>query len=189
MASRQFMAGASCKGLDPNIFYPASGYDEEVAKAVCSGCWVQKDCLEYALETGEQFGVWGSTTEKDRRRILKRYRRQNISSPEGATAVNIPEWPKGKAAPLATQRGFRVREEILTIAAMYVVAQSPDQTIGSLSALTDVAGISSQPVRTLYPEMYPGEIRTHLEALAAATIVSGLIAVHGSCEPAEPIAA
>ena len=68
-------SNASCRGLDPAIFYPASEEDAAEAKAVCAGCVVREACLEYALVNRERDGVWGGATEKERRRI-HRHRRK-----------------------------------------------------------------------------------------------------------------
>lgn len=67
---------AACRGLDPEIFYPAvEEADVADAKAVCSACGVQQTCLEFALQVREKEGVWGGATEKERRRILRQRRR------------------------------------------------------------------------------------------------------------------
>jgi WhiB family transcriptional regulator, redox-sensing transcriptional regulator len=66
---------AACKGLDPDIFYPVSDEEAEVAKAVCAQCAVQRDCLEHALGSRERDGVWGGATEKERRRMIRQRRR------------------------------------------------------------------------------------------------------------------
>jgi WhiB family redox-sensing transcriptional regulator len=66
---------AACKGLDPDIFYPVSDEEAEVAKAVCAQCVVQRDCLEHALGSRERDGVWGGATEKERRRMIRQRRR------------------------------------------------------------------------------------------------------------------
>ena len=66
----------ACRGLDPDIFYPATDEEAEEAKAVCEKCAVRKPCLEYALANRERDGVWGGATEKERRRML-RQRRQS----------------------------------------------------------------------------------------------------------------
>jgi WhiB family redox-sensing transcriptional regulator len=66
---------AACQGLDPEIFYPVSDEDADVAKAVCAGCAVRQTCLEYALGSRERDGVWGGATEKERRRIIRQRRR------------------------------------------------------------------------------------------------------------------
>ncbi len=66
---------AACRGLDPEIFYPASDEEAAVAKAVCGQCAVASTCLEYALGSRERDGVWGGATEKERRRIIRQRRR------------------------------------------------------------------------------------------------------------------
>jgi len=65
----------ACRGLDPEIFYPSSDEEAEVAKTVCMGCSVRHACLEHALGSRERDGVWGGCTEKERRRIVRQRRR------------------------------------------------------------------------------------------------------------------
>jgi WhiB family redox-sensing transcriptional regulator len=71
-------AYANCKGCDPELFHPERGpgcvADVQAAKAVCRGCVVRGACLEYAIAAGEKLGVWGGTTD-DERRAIKRQRR------------------------------------------------------------------------------------------------------------------
>jgi WhiB family redox-sensing transcriptional regulator len=69
-------AGASCRCMPPELFFPAGSTGiaiEEIegAKAVCHGCPVQDDCLQYALETNQEAGIWGGTTEDERRRLRR----------------------------------------------------------------------------------------------------------------------
>lgn len=69
-------ASALCEGEDPELFFPIgnTGPAErqiEEAKAVCRRCSVTSDCLNWALETGQDAGVWGGLSE-DERRSLKR---------------------------------------------------------------------------------------------------------------------
>lgn len=71
----QWRDQAACLGLDPQIFYPATDEEADVARAVCDGCEVRTDCLEYALSRREKDGVWGGATERDRRRIIRQRRR------------------------------------------------------------------------------------------------------------------
>ena len=66
---------AACRGLDPEIFYPASDEEAEAAKAVCAQCVVASACLEHALAHREREGVWGGATERERRRIHRQRRR------------------------------------------------------------------------------------------------------------------
>ena len=66
---------AACRGSDPDIFYPVNEDDADEAIAICMACPVREPCLEYALVARERYGVWGGTTEKDRRRIWRKRRR------------------------------------------------------------------------------------------------------------------
>ena len=66
----------ACQGLDTEIFYPDNEDHADFAISVCSDCVVRLACLEYALENREHQGVWGATTARDRRRML-RQRRQS----------------------------------------------------------------------------------------------------------------
>ena len=67
-----WQARANCRGLDPDIFYPTRGVRLGEVKAVCAGCVVREDCLEYALANGEKFGIWGGVSERQRRLMRKR---------------------------------------------------------------------------------------------------------------------
>ncbi len=62
---------ANCMGVDPDLFFPERGASTREAKEVCRGCVVREDCLEYALENGEKFGIWGGMSERERRRIRR----------------------------------------------------------------------------------------------------------------------
>jgi len=62
---------AACREMDPELFFPVAargpGADEiDRAKAVCAGCRVRRQCLQYALATRQMHGVWGGTTEEER---------------------------------------------------------------------------------------------------------------------------
>lgn len=64
----------NCRGLDPSIMVPENSHGTAEAKKICVGCTVKAQCLEYALENREHHGVWGGTSERDRRRILRQRR-------------------------------------------------------------------------------------------------------------------
>ncbi|HEX2064919.1 MAG TPA: WhiB family transcriptional regulator [Acidimicrobiales bacterium] len=66
---------AACRGIDPEIFHPPSEEEAELAKAICARCMVREPCLQHALSHREPEGVWGGTTGKERRRLLRRQRR------------------------------------------------------------------------------------------------------------------
>jgi WhiB family transcriptional regulator, redox-sensing transcriptional regulator len=63
---------AACINADPDLFFPDdSRSPAHEAKEWCARCPVQPECLEYALAAGEEFGVWGGLTEKERRNLLR----------------------------------------------------------------------------------------------------------------------
>jgi WhiB family transcriptional regulator, redox-sensing transcriptional regulator len=66
---------AACRSTDPELFFPVGNGSPALrqigrAKQVCARCPVRTPCLEWALETGQQAGVWGGTSE-DERRVLR----------------------------------------------------------------------------------------------------------------------
>ena len=63
---------AACYGLDPEIFFPTSEEEAGLALSYCSACQVREICLEWAIQNGERYGVWGGTTEQERRRLMRR---------------------------------------------------------------------------------------------------------------------
>ena len=75
--------GANCLGVDPDLFFPERGASTREAKEVCRGCIVRRQCLEFALQNGEKFGIWGGLSERERRRI-RRQRAQAARSGYGA---------------------------------------------------------------------------------------------------------
>ena len=60
---------AACQGKDPDLWFPEKGESSTEAIAICEGCPVRSECLEYAIEAGEAFGIWGGTTPAERRRM------------------------------------------------------------------------------------------------------------------------
>ena len=71
---------ALCKDEDPELFFPlgttgTSTLQTAMAKSGCALCDVRPECLEWALATGQDSGVWGGLSEEERR-ALKRARRR-----------------------------------------------------------------------------------------------------------------
>ena len=62
---------AVCAQTDPEVFFPEQGGSTRDAKVVCSGCDVRAECLAYALDNDEQYGVWGGLSERERRRLVR----------------------------------------------------------------------------------------------------------------------
>ncbi|MER6615451.1 WhiB family transcriptional regulator [Streptomyces xantholiticus] len=73
---------AACRDEDPDLFFPigTSGpalLQEAEAKAVCDRCTVREPCLRWAMETGQDLGVWGGTSETERRKLKRRAARRS----------------------------------------------------------------------------------------------------------------
>ncbi|MER6044102.1 WhiB family transcriptional regulator [Streptomyces sp. NPDC001856] len=69
---------AECRREDPDLFFPIGTtgpalLQTEQAKAVCRRCPVQEPCLEWAMETDQTLGVWGGTSENERRALVRRH--------------------------------------------------------------------------------------------------------------------
>ena len=62
---------ALCAQVDQDGFYPDKGGSTANAKATCARCVVREQCLEYALANDERYGIWGGTSEGDRRKIRR----------------------------------------------------------------------------------------------------------------------
>jgi WhiB family transcriptional regulator, redox-sensing transcriptional regulator len=68
-------AGA-CLAADPDLFFPVAvgtAADKETTRAlrICDGCPVKRQCLDFAMRTGEASGIWGGTTPEERVRVLR----------------------------------------------------------------------------------------------------------------------
>ncbi len=61
----------NCRGGDADLFFPERGASTRRAKAICDGCEVRDLCLDYALDNGEKFGIWGGLSERERRRARR----------------------------------------------------------------------------------------------------------------------
>src|ERR687892_1822506 len=63
---------ARCKEMDPDLFFPVGTTGPallqiEAAKAVCRQCDVREECLQYAIDSNQEYGIWGGMTEEERR--------------------------------------------------------------------------------------------------------------------------
>ena len=63
---------AACRDLDTAVFFPETDEETGAALAVCATCPVREACLEFALVTRQDDGVWGGMTETDRKRLRRR---------------------------------------------------------------------------------------------------------------------
>lgn len=74
---------AACAGEDLALFFGAEGergferaLRERAVKRICARCPVREQCLQHALETGEEFGVWGGLAPWERNKIRRENRRE-----------------------------------------------------------------------------------------------------------------
>ena len=70
---------AACRSVDANLFFPSgstgtAAAELQAAKAFCRSCPVQRACLEFALETNQEDGVWGGKDETERRPLRREWR-------------------------------------------------------------------------------------------------------------------
>jgi WhiB family redox-sensing transcriptional regulator len=69
--SSDWSDSAACMDQDPEYFFSETTKSIQYAKQLCSICVVKVDCLDYALENDEQFGIWGGFTHHERSRLQK----------------------------------------------------------------------------------------------------------------------
>jgi WhiB family transcriptional regulator, redox-sensing transcriptional regulator len=84
---------AICRDEDPELFFPIGEEhtsnkaptgpvqaQQAEAKTVCRRCPVVTDCLAWAIESGQDFGVWGASTPEERRAFKRRSARTRARS-------------------------------------------------------------------------------------------------------------
>ena len=74
---------------DPELFFPKSYGDEHQfqvrqAKSICRKCKLIADCLEFALDTGDQHGVLAGTDPAQREIIRRRRNEQELRNTAAA---------------------------------------------------------------------------------------------------------
>lgn len=79
---------AICRDTDPDLFFPVGTTGNALvqiqkAKDVCGECPANRDCLEFALETNQDSGIWGGTSEEERRKM----RREMVARAKAATSA------------------------------------------------------------------------------------------------------
>ena len=75
-----WMADGKCRLHPPATFFPSDGVGVDKARKICRGCPVLSRCLEYALAERIDHGVWGGCSERERRRILKTRRSDELAA-------------------------------------------------------------------------------------------------------------
>ena len=90
--NRKWRQSAACLHADQDLFFPVgstgNAADEiRQAKLVCAGCPVRLACLQFALTTNQEFGVWGGCDEDERHQLRREWRaaRHKFSRRQGST--------------------------------------------------------------------------------------------------------
>lgn len=81
-ADYTWRTNAICRDTDPELFFPVGTTGQALlqidrAKQVCAECSVQVSCLQFALETNQDSGIWGGTSEEERRAIRRQIAARN----------------------------------------------------------------------------------------------------------------
>lgn len=71
-AREEWMELAACLDVDPELFFPEpGGYDKgRAARRICGSCPVRGECLQFAVDTSEQYGIWGGMSLAERRKAV-----------------------------------------------------------------------------------------------------------------------
>lgn len=91
-AEADWRSRGACLSVDPELFFPLSSVGPAArqlnkAKSVCTRCPVQAQCLDFALATRQMDGIWGGTSEDERRRILARIDGRSARRPKMPVGV------------------------------------------------------------------------------------------------------
>lgn len=79
---------ATCRGLDPDLFFPERGESTREAKSICAICPVRRECLELAVQKVEKFGIWGMMSERERRKV-RRDRKNRLAAESKVESDNV----------------------------------------------------------------------------------------------------
>ena len=87
---------SACLDEDPELFFPIGNTGPailqiEEAKQVCRRCEVREQCLAWALEAGQDHGVWGGLSEDERRALKRRNARARVAPPDATGSPSTCE--------------------------------------------------------------------------------------------------
>jgi WhiB family transcriptional regulator, redox-sensing transcriptional regulator len=66
----------ACRGGDVELFFSVEEEEQKQALEFCARCEVRAECLEFAIENREMYGIWGGMLESDRRAFIRDLRRR-----------------------------------------------------------------------------------------------------------------
>ena len=93
----RWLEAAACRSHEPSLFFPVgttgpSIHDIEKAKSICGGCPVRAECLQYAMDTGPQYGIFGGLTGEERQSLrLSEARQIRRNNAQPAPGVPVPD--------------------------------------------------------------------------------------------------
>ena len=129
----------NCVGVDPDLFFGGRGDNKShaAAKRVCAGCEVRDECLAYALDNNERFGVWGGLSERQRRALRPRGRRLH----GGPVTADLDQLRQAaQAASVARQeRDEAIRAAITGGAPLRAVAAASGLSVAGVARIRDRA--------------------------------------------------
>lgn len=99
-----WMVDAACAGVDQDIFFPARGRSCGPAKQVCARCDVRTECLEFALVNNVHHGIWGGTSERERRSLRIRRHGSASAYDKGCRCVSCRQAKRDRLAQLGRQK-------------------------------------------------------------------------------------
>ena len=96
MSELDWQRQGACRYCSPELFFPIGSTaadvvaDIEAAKAICATCPVQPECLRYALQTRQEYGIWGGMTEDERAWLRRAMRAAGRRAEVAATGDGVP---------------------------------------------------------------------------------------------------
>jgi WhiB family redox-sensing transcriptional regulator len=66
------LSGSCSRTGQPDLWYSTNRQEQRAAQKICYRCPVLSECLIYAFQKDEQFGIWGGMTEQERRNVRKK---------------------------------------------------------------------------------------------------------------------
>src|SRR5208282_3483211 len=100
---------AACREVDPELFFPIGNSGPallqiEEAKQVCRRCTVMDECLRWAIDSGQDAGVWGGMSEDERRALKRTCERRTVTGLPALALAGMTRTPPGGPPPLRCRR-------------------------------------------------------------------------------------
>lgn len=105
----------SCRGVDPEVFFPVREKDVGPAKAICAACPVQGPCRQWGIDY-EMHGVWGGLSERQRRKARRQGKRSSVPEDRRAATLRRRLAQGYSAEELAAEFGLPSAEHVERLA-------------------------------------------------------------------------